>query len=79
LRERVHGQLDALPSTAREREVLALVASGRSNREIARLLSISDRTVDKHVENLLAKLNVRSRTEAAAVYYGARISERGQA
>jgi DNA-binding CsgD family transcriptional regulator len=54
--------------TTREREVLALVAGGRSNREIARLLFIHHRTVEKHNENILAKLGARSRTEAAAVY-----------
>jgi len=57
--------------TRREREVLALLSGGRSNREIARLLLVTPRTVDKHVENLLGKLGVASRTAAAALYYGA--------
>jgi DNA-binding CsgD family transcriptional regulator len=53
--------------TAREREVLALVATGRTNRQIARALFISEKTVSVHVSNMLAKLNARSRTEAAAL------------
>ena len=53
--------------TAREQEVLALVASGRTNRQIAQQLYISDKTVSVHVSNLLAKLGARSRTEAAAI------------
>lgn len=64
------GQLTAR-LTRREREVLALLAGGRSNREIARLLLVTPRTVEKHVENLLGKLGVSSRTAAAALYYGA--------
>lgn len=53
--------------TARELEVLALVAAGRSNREIATRLFISAKTVSVHVSNILAKLGVSGRTEAAAV------------
>ncbi|MFI5711519.1 AAA family ATPase [Kribbella sp. NPDC051620] len=53
--------------TARESEVLALLAEGRTNRQLARELYISEKTVSVHVSNILAKLGVRSRTEAAAV------------
>ena len=52
--------------TPREREVLALVAEGRSNRAIADTLFISVKTASVHVSNILAKLGVSSRTEAAA-------------
>ena len=51
--------------TPREREVLALVADGRSNREIAAALSVSERTARTHVSNILAKLDLSSRTQAA--------------
>jgi DNA-binding NarL/FixJ family response regulator len=53
--------------TEREREVLALVAAGRSNPEIARELYISAKTVSVHVSNILTKLGVGGRVEAAAV------------
>jgi DNA-binding CsgD family transcriptional regulator len=52
--------------THREREVLALVADGRTNRAIADALFIEARTVEKHVEHIRAKLGARSRAEAAA-------------
>ncbi|MES5819359.1 LuxR C-terminal-related transcriptional regulator [Streptomyces sp. RG80] len=52
--------------TRREREVAALVAQGLSNREIAERLVISKRTVDAHVEHILAKLGIASRTEIPA-------------
>jgi len=51
--------------TDRETEILNLIAAGRSNKMIARELGISDGTVKVHVKNLLRKLNVRSRLEAA--------------
>jgi DNA-binding CsgD family transcriptional regulator len=53
--------------TAREREVLALVAQGRTNREIAGQLYISAKTVSVHISNILAKLGAAGRTEAVAV------------
>ena len=53
--------------TSRELEVLALVADGRSNSEIARQLFISAKTVSVHVSNILAKLGASGRTEAAAL------------
>lgn len=53
--------------TPRERQVLALVAEGRSNGEVAKELVISTKTASVHVSNILAKLNASSRTEAVAV------------
>ena len=55
--------------TAREREVLALVALGRTNRQIAGELFISENTAGVHVSNILGKLSVAGRGEAAAVAY----------
>ena len=57
--------------TNREMEILGRLVQGDSNRQIARALFISDRTVAVHVSRILDKLGVRSRTEAATV--GARL------
>jgi DNA-binding NarL/FixJ family response regulator len=51
--------------TKRENEVLALLAEGQTNREIAKALFISEVTAKVHVRNVLRKLGVRNRTEAA--------------
>jgi DNA-binding NarL/FixJ family response regulator len=58
---------DGLGLSAREREVLRLVAAGRTNREIAEELFISPKTASVHVSNILAKLGVAGRVEAAAI------------
>ena len=56
---------DELGLTPREREVLALVAQGRTNRQIGETLFISEKTASVHVSNILAKLGVANRAEAA--------------
>jgi DNA-binding NarL/FixJ family response regulator len=58
---------EQLGLTPREAEVLALVAAGRSNRQIAQALFISPKTISVHVSSILAKLGVAGRVEAAAI------------
>lgn len=53
------------PLTGRETDVLRLIAQGRANKEIARELGIGEKTVKTHVSNILAKLGLQSRTQAA--------------
>ena len=53
------------PLSDREREILRLISNGSSNREIAEKLFITEGTVKNHVTNILSKLNVRDRTQAA--------------
>ena len=60
------GPEDAHGLTRREIEVLRLVAAGKSNREIASSLVISEHTVARHLQNIFAKLAVSSRTAASA-------------
>ncbi len=66
-------QVKALGLTSRERDVLRLVAAGRSNRQIAEELFISPKTASVHVSNILAKLSVSGRGEAAAVAHRLRL------
>jgi DNA-binding NarL/FixJ family response regulator len=61
------GERGLSPLSERETEVLALIAKGRSNKEIATDLGVTEGTVKLHVTNLLAKLEVNARTEALVV------------
>jgi DNA-binding NarL/FixJ family response regulator len=54
-----------LTLTAREQEVLVLLAEGMTNAELARTLFISERTANRHVSNIFTKLGVHNRTQAA--------------
>ena len=67
---------DTFGLSGREREVLGLVAQGRTNREIGERLFISQKTVGVHVGNILAKLEVSGRVEAAAVAIRLGLTER---
>jgi DNA-binding NarL/FixJ family response regulator len=55
--------------TERELQVLRLIASGKTNKAIARELSLSEKTVDRHVSNIFAKTDVNSRAAATAFAY----------
>lgn len=58
---------DRLPLTLRESEVLLWIARGKSNRDAGEILNMSPRTVNKHLEQIYAKLGVENRTAAAAI------------
>ncbi|MGB2964528.1 MAG: response regulator transcription factor [Anaerolineales bacterium] len=61
----IEGKITDEPLTEREVEVLKLVAKGNSNQDIASLLVVSERTVGTHVSNILSKLHLANRTQAA--------------
>jgi DNA-binding NarL/FixJ family response regulator len=63
--------------TCREKQVLSLLADGLIQREIARRLVLSDRTVGNHIQNVMAKLNVHSRAQAVALAYRAGLMKPG--
>jgi DNA-binding CsgD family transcriptional regulator/tetratricopeptide (TPR) repeat protein len=76
--EAIRARARAAPSTAhgltpRELEVLRLVATGRTNRQIASELTLSEKTVDRHVSNIFAKLDVPSRAAATAYAFRHRL------
>ena len=56
--------------TAREREIAALIAAGRTNREVAEQLVLSPRTIEAHLRNIYGKLGVRSRVELTRALAG---------
>jgi NarL family two-component system response regulator LiaR len=81
--QEVHGARDSGPNpfselTERELEVLRQVAAGKSNREIAAALVISEKTVKSHISNILGKLHLADRTQAAVYAWQAGIVRRDQ-
>ena len=62
-------QSDLAPLTTREREVLQLISRGCRDYDVARELGITEQTVQKHVQNILSKLGVQNRTQAAYLFY----------
>ncbi len=62
--------------TKREQQVLALLAQGKMNKEIATLHNITTRSVERHVTNILLKLDVTTRTEAAVLFVKATLAVR---
>ncbi|MEU6787915.1 response regulator transcription factor [Nonomuraea angiospora] len=72
----IPAELDGL--TDREREILVLIARGRSNAEIAQDLSVSPSTVKNHVTSLFAKIGVRDRAQAVIVAYEAGLIRPGE-
>ena len=72
MRARTSGSSSAAerhPLTSRECQVLRLIAAGKTNKAIARELSLSERTIDRHVSNILTKLDLSSRSAATAYAY----------
>jgi DNA-binding CsgD family transcriptional regulator len=67
------GEADPFGLTKRERQVLALVAEGATNRQIGAALFMAEKTASVHVSRILAKLGVQSRTQAAAVMHRLRL------
>lgn len=76
-RPRRHRQSDGERLTRREREVLELIAAGRSNKRIAFELGIAEKTVKTHVGHVLAKLGVTDRTQAALLAIQSGLVEQG--
>ncbi len=68
------GDADPFGLTARERQVLALIAEGATNRQIGTALFMAEKTASVHVSRILSKLGVRSRTQAAAVAHRMHLS-----
>jgi DNA-binding CsgD family transcriptional regulator len=64
-------RLTSLGLTGREAEVLTWIARGKRNYEIGVILGAKRRTISKHVEHILSKLNVETRTAAAAIAFTA--------